>query len=978
MVRRLIFTLMPLLSLARPAAAQLVVVPGSDPAAARAERLLQLAGFAYHRLAPADVTAGALVGYQALVLLRAPLAPAGAAAVAQFAAGGGKLVLVGQEGVPELFRAVGVEAMPASPVARFERIERTAAESLAPGIPGVVRDRVSPGVILSPLPGTTVLARRATGDGMPVSPVEPAAVTLAAGGAAISSLFAPGDQEEKSWLLAAVLAAVDPELAEPAARGLRRQAEEALAGAAEHWARVRDRAWLSQREAADRLRALQALRAEWSDLRRGDEAKPMAGARQVEEFVQRARGFDLALAPSAPGEIRGIWIHTYAPADWERVAREVKAAGLNALFVRVGRGGNVIYPSAFLPRDAWAEKASGDEVQRAIDAAHRNGLQFYAWRVCFHQGSAPKAYRDRMAAEDRLVRDSHGAQADFANPGDPRNMELEFQVMQELVEKYDVDGIQFDYIRYPDAPSYDFDYGAVSRREFEKKLGHPVSNWPADVLSGPLKTAYEDWERANVSGLVEHVYHEVKRLKPWVQVSAAVWRSHRHYRAVLKQDWPLWVERGWLDLVVPMDYTPDPDTFAATVDAQVALTRGRVPLAAGIGGWLLQTPEALVRQVEIAREAGAAGFVLFAYNAEQIEEQLAGLRAGATASDTRPAVMAPPVSLTLAEPVLAPKDAPLALTAGSPLKVRVGWEKVSRPPAAGPLKHAAWRVDLETPSGALIEPLGVVASDRPVLFSGIAPAGRFRPVVRGTWQRAGAEQPFAARGPLIEGLAPAEIAALRAEEQPPVFPPGSGPRVGVYDGGLGAETVIAALTASGVRAAPVYHLRPDHLAALDALVLPQLADVAELDGTTQTQLRAWVESGGTLILTHDAIGARWHPRVFPELVPGVDLAPASMLVTAMELGDVPSGTRFRHQSADQFRVTPGPGARVLVRENPGIGDGPSAALGAPVVVAGRVGQGTVILAGFLSGYLQTDLAPDETRLLAALVRYHAVPVRAGP
>ena len=642
-VRHFLLTLTLLVLLVRPARAQLVVVAGADPAAARAEELLQRAGFAYHRLAPAEITPAALAGIRTAVLLHAPLTPAGAAALAQFAASGGKLLLVGQEGPAVLFRAVGVEAAPAAPVARFERIERVSGESLVPGMPAVVDDVVSPGIVLSPLPATRVVAyrvakprdqagphpltpspnaggggtrekaglagagqasdrtlpgrpdhlavspstRRAAAEGgertgPPIAPPGPAAVTLAPGGAVISALFAAGDQSEKSWLLAAVLAAVDPELAEPAARGLRRQAEDTLAGAAEHWARVRDRAWLTGRETQERLHLLQALRTEWSGLRRGDgstgrvpaqrvgegargrgggEAGPMADGGRIEGFIQRVRAFALGLTPSLAGELRGIWIHTYGPTDWERVAREVKATGLNALFVRVGRGGNVIYPSALLPRDAWAEKAGGDELKRAIDAAHRHGLQFYAWRVNFHMGSAPKAYRDLMAAEDRLVRDSHGVQADFANPGDPRNTELEFQVLREMVEKYDVDGIQFDYIRYPDAPSYDFDYGAVSRREFEKKLGHPAPNWPADVLSGPLKTAYEDWERDNVSHLVERVYHEVKRLKPWVQVSAAVWRSHRRYRALIKQDWPLWVERGWLDLVVPMDYTPEPDTF---------------------------------------------------------------------------------------------------------------------------------------------------------------------------------------------------------------------------------------------------------------------------------------------------------------------------------------------------------------------------------------------------------------------------------
>jgi uncharacterized lipoprotein YddW (UPF0748 family) len=996
-------TLLPLLLLpisAGPAAAQLVVVRGPDPAAARVEALLQFAGFSYRPLAATTLTQAALEGARTVVLLRASLAPGAAATLAQFAAAGGKLVLVGQEGPPDLYRAVGAEATPSGAPARFERIERTSEAGEMAGLPVVVRDLTGPALAMTPLPGTLVLARRASGD-TPAAGPGPAAVTLAPGGAAIDALFAPGDRWEKSWLLQGVLCAVDPTLAEAALQALRRQAADALQAAAEHWARARDDGRLPRRAREERLRTLQALRAESAELPRGagspapasaghtsgEERSGLAAAPALQAFIQRVRRFDLGLIPSRPEEIRGIWIHIYAPTDWNRVARRVKAAGLNCLVVRVGRGGNVIYPSALLPRDAWAEKAGGDELQRAIEAAHRHGLRFIAWRVNFHMGSAPRAYRDRMAAEDRLVRDSHGVQADFANPGDPRNTELEFQVMRELVRKYDVDGVQFDYIRYPDAPSYDYDYGPVSRREFEKRLGRPVADWPADVLNGPLKTAYEDWERENVSRLVQRVYREVKRLKPDVQVSAAVWRNHRRYRALLKQDWPLWVERGWLDFVVPMDYTPEPDTFGATVDAQVALTRGRVPLAAGIGSWLLQTPEELVRQVEITREAGAAGFVLFAYNAEQIEEQLEALSLGATAVEAQVPWPAPRLQIAIGSSAITGKDTPLAVLAGSRLQVWVEWKRTERLKQANPGQdeaiprtiHQGARkpeifLSLERPDGELIRMLGVVPMDRPGSLTGVAPAGRFQPVVRGVQHNAGRARPFAIRGPLAEGLLSAEIAALRAQERPPVFAGGadtsSGPRVGVYVGGLGAQTTLAALaTQPGLRVGAVYRLRPDHLAAVDVLVLPQLADVAELDAPTQRRLRRWVERGGTLILSHDAIGARWHPRLFPEIVRDAMLSPTTVLQTVGAVAALPPASIFHHRGGDQFRITPGPAARLLLSEVVGIGDGPSDINGPAVVVAGRVGRGTVIAVGFLSGSLQTELSPEETRLLAALAQY---------
>jgi hypothetical protein len=443
----------------------------------------------------------------------------------------------------------------------------------------------------------------------------------------------------------------------------------------------------------------------------------------------------------------------------------------------------------------------------------------------------------------------------------------------------------------------------------------------------------------------------------------------------------------------------------------VALTRGKIPLAAGIGNWLLQTPEELVRQVEIAREAGAAGFVLFAYNAEQIEEQLAGLRLGATATPTWPAYQAPPVRLRLATPARAPKDAPLAVTAGSPLRVQItpasgvqpfmrsgiqtgGQDQTPTPirahsalaPNAGaPERLNArtperpnWQLRLERPGGELIQVLGPVAAGSPTVTTGLAPAGRFQPVLRGKRRIGDTDQPFVVRGPLVEGLSAAEMAALRAQDRPPVFPDGQtppGPRVGVYAGGLGTETLQAALAEQpGLRVAAVHRLRPEHLAGVDTLVLPQLADLAELDAAAQTRLRQWVEAGGRLILTHDAVGARWHPRLFPELVREVELVPAAPLVTVEALDGIPAGTPVRHAGGDQFRITPGPAARVLLRESRAPVPGPGVdTAGAPVVVAGPLGRGTVVLVGFLSGYQQLEVAAEEARLLAALARYAARP-----
>ncbi|MBI3911827.1 MAG: family 10 glycosylhydrolase [Armatimonadetes bacterium] len=657
------------------------------------------------------------------------------------------------------------------------------------------------------------------------------------------------------------------------------------------------------------------------------------------------------------GELRGVWFHFYSVQDWDAIMRRLRDHGFNAIFARMGRGGNVTYPSDYLPRDAWAEKANTDEMCRAIEAAHRYGIQFHAWRVNFHVRSAPRSWYERLAAEDRLVRDPQGNQTFWANPGDPRNTELEFNVMLEMVRKYDVDGIHFDYIRYPDDPHYDFDYGPVSRREFEKSRGQAVANWPENVISGPLKTAYEDWERQNINHLVQRVYTATKRLKPWVQVSAAVWRNHRRYRAAVKQDWPLWVEQGWLDFVVPMDYTPDPETFTAAVEAQVALTRGRIPLLAGIGSYLQPSAQGVVRQVEIAREQGAAGFVLFAYNDARIDETLAALHAGATRRPTRPTILGPKATWR-ANGVLERKDTPLLARAGKPFALNVRLRLESDRPAR--VCRISGQLLLEDPAGRCLSVLGKVARGGARVRI-VAPMGRFRPAIRGTAAyEDGKQAPVALLGPLMAGISADEWMARRAQDVPPKIQ-GPGRRVGVYADGLGAPALLQTLRAvPGINAFPIYRLRAEHLRVAQALILPQLEDVADLTPAAARALRQFVEKGGTLILTHDAVGARWHPRLFPEVGVGTGVRTRGALkAESTSLPGLPAGADFEYAFLDHIAIHPAGRAEVLVRED--------RAEGQPVVVRGRVGQGTVVLNGTLPGYGSVPMTEGEKALLLALV-----------
>jgi len=926
----------------------------------RVESLLGEVGVPCDRVDDANFARGVLSPYSVVILPYNRPDAAAARALRQFVDRGGRVIAFYTTGSPAVYELLGLaqgDLKRPTFEGQFASIRFTdEARRGWPALPEAMAQNSWNVFGVKPQIGTKVIAHWEGGGRRTL-----AAATRNEAGVYVTHILTDGDRAAKARFLLSCVTAYRPDLWQTVLRTGIAQAEQNLSLAESRWQESKNELSAGRRdELAARLaqaRAQQASLRQTLASGQTDQAACLTAFNSIAPLKEETRQLCFAMVPSRDHEIRGIWFFRNAKTDWDAVMRNLREHGLNCIFVRVSRAGSAIYKSDVIPQTAWAVGSDRDEVAAGVESAHRHGIEFHAWHVCFHAGSAPKEYLARLKREDRVVRDPHGTQSHWLNPGDPRNIDYESRAVAELVGKYDIDGIHLDYVRYPDAPHYNFDYGPVSQREFERTAGVAVASWPDDVISGPHKLAYEDWERGNIDGLVQRVHRETKRAKPWVQVSAAVWQLHRKYRIIVKQDWPLWVERRWLDFVVPMDYVRSADVLKERLAKQVALTAGAMPIAAGIGSWRLPTREDLIEQIEMTRQTGADGFVLFSYNAGSLSAQLGALRLGATSTDATPAFRAPRFELVVPGGIRR-KDQATALQKG-----------VDRPVTLTKLPSNAYRSRLTaTRLVAQLENLrgeSVGAIDLKVQKGGImrgrmsVPEGVFRPVCRGKVELAdGKRPPYLWRGPLLEGLPATAVADLDALRFPPHVA-GRGLRVAVYSGGLGAEKLLAGLQdVPGVCAFHVHRLRADHLAVAQVLVLQQLADLEDLDHEAIRALRQWVEAGGRLILTHDAVGFRWHPRLFPGVGWGVGQGRTKAVVARVPIGRRAQGWTFEHSYADHVRLHPGKTARVLVREA-----GPGRA---PVVVAGRVRKGVVVLSGILPAYTEAGLSVEERELFAGL------------
>jgi len=363
--------------------------------------------------------------------------------------------------------------------------------------------------------------------------------------------------------------------------------------------------------------AAKALRAKAADLlARGKFPEAIATASEAHRAAIAAY---CAAQKPLKGEHRAFWCHSaFGPGGmtWDEAIKVLADNGFTAILPNMLWGGVAFYESSVLPvAPEVAEK--GDQIALCLAACKKHGVECHVWKVNWNMGwRTPGDFAARMKAEGRTQVMFDGKPEDrWLCPSHPDNQKLEIEAMVEVATKYDVDGVHFDYIRYP-GPQGCFCPGC--RERFEKAIGRRVANWPADVRSDDaLRAKWLDFRREQINTVVRTVAERLRKTRPKVKISAAVFSNWPIDRDRVGQDWKLWCERGWLDFVCPMDYTPHIATFENLVKQQRGWA-GKVPCYPGIGLGVWPAGDNVVKLIDfinVTRKLGTRGFTIFEYRA---------------------------------------------------------------------------------------------------------------------------------------------------------------------------------------------------------------------------------------------------------------------------------------------------------------------------------------------------------------------------
>ena len=276
---------------------------------------------------------------------------------------------------------------------------------------------------------------------------------------------------------------------------------------------------------------------------------------------------------------RGAWIATVANIDWpsaeavgntEKQKNEMiflldslESLGLNAIILQVRPTADALYLSELEPvshwltgtQGSWNEQESYDPLDFTIKEAHERGMEVHVWLNPYRVNLA-KTDTSSLAPDHIMRRHPEWfwcyAKQWYFNPGLDETREWICTIVQDIVQRYDIQAIHMDDYFYP------YPSGKLQLPDTATFRQHPRG---FDNI--------HDWRRNNVNMAIQDISRTIRECKDSVEFGISpfgVWRN-AHVDSTgsatkagitnyddLYADIRLWIKEGWIDYVLPQLY----------------------------------------------------------------------------------------------------------------------------------------------------------------------------------------------------------------------------------------------------------------------------------------------------------------------------------------------------------------------------------------------------------------------------------------
>ena len=342
--------------------------------------------------------------------------------------------------------------------------------------------------------------------------------------------------------------------------------------------------------------------------------------------------------PYNPYEFKGVWIRpTYHNMEEiVSVLDRIAEAGINNIFLETYYHGQTIFPSRTMEEYGFIkqnpEYAGFDPLRIWITEAHRRGIKVHIWFESFYVGNKPPEtnpkyilsvkpewanYQKRNADSETIPYSVSEHNGYFIDPANPDVQAFLYNLIDEIILRYRPDGINLDYIRYPQslAPNYsnydqsNWGYTKYAREEFEKMYGvDPIELTTKDPL-------WYQWKMYRASKITEFV-KRIGRLAKMnrITTTAVIFPNIQMAYDTKLQDWKTWSMNEYIDGFTPLLLTCDDKTAMNLMGNVLRNKSPRTKLYAGLFVTFMNGSNAdLIKQIHAARRYDVNGLIIFDY-----------------------------------------------------------------------------------------------------------------------------------------------------------------------------------------------------------------------------------------------------------------------------------------------------------------------------------------------------------------------------
>ena len=354
--------------------------------------------------------------------------------------------------------------------------------------------------------------------------------------------------------------------------------------------------------------------------------------------IECANSAMATVVPYSSKEMKGVWIRPtyFEKKDIEAVLDKLQDAGINNVFIETFYHGKTIFPSQTMERYGFIKQYEDyvgfDPLRIWINEAHKRGIKVHVWFQSFYVGNKPPEthpeyilakrpdwanYQKRNAYSDTIPYSVSEHNGYFIDPANPEVQAFLYELLCEIVTRYKPDGINLDYIRYPQALSKSFanqdssswGYTQYARVEFKDMYGaDPMELRPYDALW----SYWCHYRCGKVTNFVRKVSSLCRANK--ITLTAVIFPNRNNAIDTKLQDWKNWSINNFVDGFTPLFLTCDDKTAINLIEEVLRNKSASTKLYAGLFVTFMNGSNSdLIKQIHATRRYDLDGVIIFDY-----------------------------------------------------------------------------------------------------------------------------------------------------------------------------------------------------------------------------------------------------------------------------------------------------------------------------------------------------------------------------